>query len=454
VPRARTDALDLAVSSFLATPHTLTKGLLNLLSLAGIFLIATAIIEGGLGRFLRFLPWLLDMLLCPQAARDLRVVATLMAVCLALAWGAFESVRAFARSCTAPPAAPLTAGGGGGGGSSGGAAPLPHTRSLLLRHLLWLGIYLLWMVCFMASVTVSPLWACMGLILAVSILLKVHSFTMTNAAMARERSTAGGGSWPRNVTAPNFFFFLCAPTLTYEAAYPRSPSIRPLFLLLKLCQGLATAVLGFAVLFTAVIPILTNPTSPASPLLSALPQQLQGPSAFLLDLVRLALPSILLWLCVFVGFFSCALGCLAEVTRFADRQFYLNWWEAKSLGAFWSSWNRPVHCWAKRHLLLELQTYLHLKRRGAVLATFLLSAILHELILCLAFKTLRPYFFFAMLGQLPLIALSRSIDGSSGGGNALVWLSLFLGQPLLELLYAREFLLLHSNSGQELLCLK
>ncbi len=70
--------------------------------------------------------------------------------------------------------------------------------------------------------------------------------------------------------------------------------------------------------------------------------------------------------------------------------------------------------------------------------TFFVSALLHELILGCAFRTLRPYFFGAMLLQLPLITLSHLVRGPRAG-NAFVWLSLWLGQPLLHLLYARDF---------------
>ena len=111
-----------------------------------------------------------------------------------------------------------------------------------------------------------------------------------------------------------------------------------------------------------------------------------------------------------------------------------------------------MHLFCERHLLIETQVYLSVTRRGAVAITFFVSALLHELILGCAFRTLRPFFFFAMLGQLPLIALSHMVKGPRAG-NAFVWLSLWLGQPLLHLLYAREF----ANQGHgagDFFCLK
>ena len=60
-----------------------------------------------------------------------------------------------------------------------------------------------------------------------------------------------------------------------------------------------------------------------------------------------------------------------------------------------------------------------------------MSAILHELLFSVAFKTFKAWFFLGMLGQLPMIVISRYFRGKRRG-NFLVWLSLFASQPLLE----------------------
>ena len=43
-----------------------------------------------------------------------------------------------------------------------------------------------------------------------------------------------------------------------------------------------------------------------------------------------------------------------------------------------------------------------------------------------------------MLAQLPLMACGRAMRGKRRG-TILVWASIFVGQPLLELLYVREW---------------
>ena len=52
-----------------------------------------------------------------------------------------------------------------------------------------------------------------------------------------------------------------------------------------------------------------------------------------------------------------------------------------------------MHEWALRHVFVELRHYTGVGPGVAVGATFLLSALFHELIASVAFKTLRPWFF-------------------------------------------------------------
>lgn len=85
-----------------------------------------------------------------------------------------------------------------------------------------------------------------------------------------------------------------------------------------------------------------------------------------------------------------------------------------------------------------------MSKEVALLGTFFISAILHEVVFSVAFKTVRGWFFAGMLLQIPLIALSAQLRGTRRG-NLTVWLSLFLGQPMLEMLYIREYLAQHPN---------
>lgn len=107
-----------------------------------------------------------------------------------------------------------------------------------------------------------------------------------------------------------------------------------------------------------------------------------------------------------------------------------------------------------------------ISKSAATFGVFFVSALLHEVLFSVAFRTVRPWFFIGMLiqvpagdtpaacceqrslrsggrvlltrvrrclraRQVPLIVLSRHFRGTRRG-NVLMWTSLFCGQPLLE----------------------
>lgn len=85
-----------------------------------------------------------------------------------------------------------------------------------------------------------------------------------------------------------------------------------------------------------------------------------------------------------------------------------------------------------------------MSKTTATIGVFFISAMLHEVVSSVAFKCIRPWFFFGMLAQVPLVQLSRRFRGHRRG-NMIVWLSLFMGQPLLEILYFRDWFSRYSS---------
>jgi acyl coA:diacylglycerol acyltransferase len=67
----------------------------------------------------------------------------------------------------------------------------------------------------------------------------------------------------------------------------------------------------------------------------------------------------------------------------------------------------------------------------ASFVTFLVSGIAHELVCSVAFRKPSLYFFMGMVVQVPLQVVSKYFENTRIG-NIIVWVSLFLGQPLLE----------------------
>eukprot|EP00501_MAST-03F_sp_TOSAG23-6_P001645 GSMAST32.ASY1.ANO1.1713.1 assembled CDS len=147
-----------------------------------------------------------------------------------------------------------------------------------------------------------------------------------------------------------------------------------------------------------------------------------------------------IWLLGFYCIFHLWLNILAELTRFGDRHFYRDWWNARNLDYFWRNWNMPVHHWLKRHVYNPLM----LKEVQPVVAigiVFLISAIGHELLVIVPLGILPslPLAFLAMIVQLPLCIITRNIFRKSEFGNVVFWVSIILGQPFAVVMYHYDF---------------
>lgn len=241
--------------------------------------------------------------------------------------------------------------------------------------------------------------------------------------------------YPRNVTLRNYLDYIVAPTLVYETSYPRTASIRLRYVAWHALQVCACVVVQFVLLMQFMVPIWHN----------------SAPSERHLwwFCMKLALPSFIIWLLMFWGFFHCTLNIIAELTCFADRQFYREWWNATTLGQFWRMWNILVHEWCLRHLYVESVSRHNMPTKTAALGTFLMSAVMHEYVCLVGFRMLRPYMFCGMLLQVPLVQVSTRWAGTRKG-NMVMWLMLILGQSVIVLMYARDFLLANGT----LMCLE
>jgi len=87
---------------------------------------------------------------------------------------------------------------------------------------------------------------------------------------------------------------------------------------------------------------------------------------------------------------------MAEILRFGDRQFYLDWWNCKDIEQYWKLWNIPVHNWFIRHL------YNPLLKRGysrniSNLIVFAVSAFLHEWVVSGAVGVIGYHAFIGMM---------------------------------------------------------
>ncbi|KAE8348121.1 hypothetical protein BDV28DRAFT_161625 [Aspergillus coremiiformis] len=237
--------------------------------------------------------------------------------------------------------------------------------------------------------------------------------------------------YPRNITLGNLVYFWLAPTLVYQPVYPRSPEIRWSFVAKRLFEFLSLSVFIWLLSAQYAAPVLRNSIDKIA---------VMDIASILERVMKLSTISLIIWLAGFFAIFQSLLNALAEVMRFGDREFYTDWWNSSSLGVYWRSWNRPVYLFMKRHV------YSPLVGRGyrpftASTVVFLVSALLHELLVGIPTHNLIGIALVGMLFQLPLIAVTaplEKIKDPSGKviGNSIFWVSFCLvGQPLGALLY-------------------
>eukprot|EP01128_Nolandella_sp_AFSM9_P012521 TRINITY_DN9360_c0_g1_i1.p1 TRINITY_DN9360_c0_g1~~TRINITY_DN9360_c0_g1_i1.p1 ORF type:complete len:462 (-),score=39.58 TRINITY_DN9360_c0_g1_i1:19-1350(-) len=283
-------------------------------------------------------------------------------------------------------------------------------------------------------------WDCSQLIRAATAMqvcvyaMKVHSYWSTNWTLlefvAAEESTETFESFSSQLTPNKFAYFMFAPTLVYEREYPMLTRIdwvkfaQLTFVFALVCLADYTLLVSYLFKYWGECQDVAN----------------ISPFNFGRLLIRLSIPVMAHWMFLFFAIFHLGLGMSATLLRFADQEFYHDWWNADNFSTWWRKWNRPVHKWMLRHVFQEFRA-----RSGkggkpaATIVTFLVSAVLHEYIITLALGMFRPILSSIMMVQILLIRLtSLPIFKGTQFGNYVVWLTIFAGQPLVSLFYCWE----------------
>ncbi|XP_069321971.1 diacylglycerol O-acyltransferase 1 isoform X1 [Eulemur rufifrons] len=293
--------------------------------------------------------------------------------------------------------------------------------------------------------SITPVGSVLALMVHTILFLKLYSYRDVNlwcrsakAKAAPSGKKAGGPaaqrivSYPDNLTYRDLYYFLFAPTLCYELNFPRSPRIRKRFLLRRLLEMLFFTQLQVGLIQQWMVPTIQNSMKPFKDM---------DYSRIIERLLKLAVPNHLIWLIFFYWLFHSCLNVVAELMQFGDREFYRDWWNSESVTYFWQNWNIPVHKWCLRHF------YKPMLRRGsskwmARTGVFLASAFFHEYLVSIPLRMFRLWAFTGMMAQIPLAwIVGRFFRGNYG--NAAVWLTLIIGQPVAVLMYVHDYYVLN-----------
>ncbi|KAH6641387.1 MBOAT, membrane-bound O-acyltransferase family-domain-containing protein [Chaetomium tenue] len=257
--------------------------------------------------------------------------------------------------------------------------------------------------------------------------------------LARElTSPIGTITYPANLTWPNYVDYICCPTLCYEIEYPRNDKIDWQNLFSKIA-----AIFGCIFLLTIIseefiLPALVDASQRLDPALRTADSALTALEVLLIlaeTISWLLFPFMLTFLLVFLVIFEYVLGACAEITRFADRHFYSDWWNSTDWMEFSREWNVPVYSFLRRHVYSASRP--HIGKANATVITFLISALGHEIVMACITKKLRGYGFICQMLQLPIVMLQRTkwVRGRKTFNNVCFWCSMILGLSLICSLY-------------------
>lgn len=137
-------------------------------------------------------------------------------------------------------------------------------------------------------------------------------------------SPLGSVTYPSNLSMANYADFICCPTLCYELEYPRTPKTQWMELFYK-----TLAVFGCIFLLTLtseefIVPVLRD----SALRLQAIDSWFEMGLILAESISELLFPFMVTLLLVFLVIFEYVLGAFAEITCFADRHFYSDWWNS------------------------------------------------------------------------------------------------------------------------------
>jgi len=232
--------------------------------------------------------------------------------------------------------------------------------------------------------------------------MKMQSYYTTNLLLRIEtihsNSLKGDNKvttvYPRNINLRDFCYYLAAPTLVYWYEYPRNESIRWGFLMNKAIWTILSLVALLIIISEMIMPIID------------MGHMIYAWQAVLL----LTVPLFLVFLVTFFMVFECLANCYAELTRFADREFYQDWWNCTRYDDYLRQWNIPVHQFLMNHVYLEYRIRWRLSREWGAFITILYSAVVHQIFGCLMFKKFDLVYFFILLLQFPVAARAEKFN--------------------------------------------
>jgi len=181
-----------------------------------------------------------------------------------------------------------------------------------------------------------------------------------------------------NAGISQFVYFLYAPTLIYRDEYPRNERIRWSFVLEHIVGLILIVYTGFVVFEQVAQPTV------ASYLLAQRPR-------FYTLILQNSIPAIVLLVLGKIGVWHHLQNIFAEMLRFGDRRFHLDWWNEGTLAGYHRSNTIIIQDWLFYYVYCPIKRHTR-SRLAAKITVLLLSGIVHDIMLALALGFGTPAF--------------------------------------------------------------
>ncbi|KAK9433169.1 MBOAT, membrane-bound O-acyltransferase family-domain-containing protein [Lipomyces doorenjongii] len=240
-------------------------------------------------------------------------------------------------------------------------------------------------------------------------------------------SPLGNVRYPANLTIGNTIDWLLVPSVCYELEYPRVPRIRRSVLIKRILGLITSIVIFYLQVEFYIMPVISH----AQSAISKPHSRVTTIRILLSTTLQLMCPIVTSCCLAFVIIWELVLNISAEITRFGDRLFYADFWNAVNQSDLARMWNLPVHHFLWRHIYSPLSHATHSKTH-AMRLTFFVSALVHELVACVAVRKWKGWLFTLQLAQLGMIAVQMMdrVRDKRLYGKIFVWTSFIFGVSL------------------------
>ncbi|OMJ66449.1 hypothetical protein SteCoe_36691 [Stentor coeruleus] len=225
-----------------------------------------------------------------------------------------------------------------------------------------------------------------------------------------------------------FTYFFFAPTLIYRDEYPKILSpLKFSMIVVGVMNVFGSISFTFALFQNWCVPYFEE-------------SWVEGYSFrfFLVTWFRAMIPATMLLVLLFFGMLHSWFNLWAEILRFGDREFYTDWWNVSNFGDYYRKWNIVVHEWLFHYVYQDILRFSKGKcsKMFSFVVVFMLSALIHELVLAVSIHFFYPILFILFGGPGVLCTFVGSKD--SRIVNVIVWSCFFIGNGLLAVFYSWE----------------